>query len=117
MKFFAWIFGNKIEPGIKIPKSPHEIFPEIMHWKVGDKLSLNDDRTCDYYVYEGVSEEGTVFYKYFDGTELTVSVERARKFINCSLQNDKIKKEKQSTNEYMQLMKDFQKAYKEISGD
>jgi len=119
MKVFDWIFGEKIKPGetkLKIPKAPHEIFPDILHWKTGDKLTNNGDRKHAMYIFDGVNESGTVFYHYFDGTKYTIHIMAAiNHLINCSLINRDLSKKSESTKEYMQLMKDFQQAYREIS--
>ena len=118
MKFFAWILGNKIEPGIKIPKSPHEIFPKILHWKEGDEIENWKTFPQNYYHYKSVSEKGIVtLLNACSGTLEQFNIKKVSKMFNQSLHNRNISKEIEETEDYMQLMKDFQKAYKEISGD
>ena len=113
MKFFKNLFK-------KDNRSPHEIFPEILYWEKGDNLSDTGDRTHSLYTYDGINEKGIIYYRYFDGTRYECHVKDAIPSVfggltNCSLINRNVDRRAESTTEYMQLMKDFQQAYSEIS--
>ncbi len=114
IKIIKFLLGIKDKP--LSPLLPHEIFPEILKWEIGDKLSDNGDKEYSSYSYNGVNEKGTVFYMHdgYGGVAHTCDIKEAKKhLINTSLSNREIKEERQSIVEYSQFIKDFQKAYEE----
>ncbi len=113
-KVNMWPFKKKL----KIEKSPHEIFPGIMHWKINDRMSdpsVSDKLGHSFWFYDGVNEKGDVFFSDRSSTTIKVNINKIHRWFNLSLYKRGMNQEKQSTKEYMQLMKDFQQAYKEIS--
>jgi len=106
--FIKKIFGSG---RLKIAKSPHEIFPEIMHWEEWDELVIG----LQTYSYRSIGNDGNLYISRFGGVVEKINIKQAHNICNISLRNRRLHKEIDETEEYMQLIRDFQSAYKEIS--
>lgn len=93
-------------------KLPHELFPDILKWEIGDKLS--DIGTWSW-IFLGVNSDCIVFYEYLDGTKSSCSLKKAmRKFHNWSLKNREVEKSSLSVKDYNIFVRDFQREYEKI---
>jgi MoaA/NifB/PqqE/SkfB family radical SAM enzyme len=96
----------------KKSKEPHEIFPEIMHWEKGDRL--HDKYNCGR-EYIGINKDGTVLIQNYGDVDVLSIHEIKRDYTNITLLKDRCNPKSDKSDGYMQLLSDFQKAYKEIS--
>ena len=110
---------------------PHKIHPDVLHWKEGDELVymnvvLNgpfeididsyEEKNKKYGFYKSLSSEGYIIIEEKESGNL--SKYEFRKFIkaakNISFQNRIISLEIKGSNNYMELIESFQKAYTEL---
>lgn len=110
MKILEWFFpkltvAQAPEPE---PLSPHEIFPEILHWKQGDRIEMRDRGFT--WRFHSLHPDGTVYLKLFEDFERWGIKTIERKATNLSLRNREIQLELQETVEYQQLLQEFQNA-------
>lgn len=120
-------------------KPPHSWYPEILHWKTGDKIFCwNISKSIGYLkaessdaykylsengtgfgkamlIYKSVDEQGNIFLE--DEDEHLVQFEFWR-FIksarNESLKSRKLEERQKDSQEYMELMQNFQQAFDEL---
>lgn len=121
-------------------KPPHSWYPEILHWEVGDeirsidyeklenlsfveKLMLRIDSffekeviPINFYLYKGLTENGFIIVVQKESKRLfKISFQNFIKdAINLSFQERSIRQELNKSKEYMDLIKNFQKAYLEL---
>lgn len=110
---------------------PHKIHPDVLHWKEGDELVymnvvLNgpfeididsyEEKNKKYGFYKILTSEGYIIIEEKESGNL--SKYEFRKFIkaakNISFQNRIISLEIKESNNYMELIESFQKAYTEL---
>tara|TARA_R110001599_G_scaffold8255_1_gene39990 strand:- start:19723 stop:20121 length:399 start_codon:yes stop_codon:yes gene_type:complete len=113
----------------KLP--PHKLHPDVLHWREGDELVymnvvLNgpfeididsyEEKNKKYAFYKSLSSEGYIIIEEKESGNL--SKYEFRKFIkaakNISFQNRIISLEIKESNNYMELIESFQKAYTEL---
>lgn len=99
---FSWLLKKKF-------KYPHEVFPEIALWEEYD--CIVDVNQITEYQFVKVMEDGTVILNHFRDLK-KVSLSRVMWMTNKSLKNRRIKEEIKK-DDYMQFLRDFQRAYKE----
>lgn len=112
-------------------KAPHLLHPEILHWQTGDEIqtrnleargffrkmsAIEDGKLNLIYIYKGLTREGLIIVEDKESGKLHKTDFRKfiRKAKNISLDNRKIMMDMSESEEYMELMKEFQKAYKEL---
>lgn len=122
-------------------KPPHTWYPEILHWRTGDKIFCwNIARAIGYlkaksrdlykymsaveqmsggfgkanFIYKSVDEKGNIYLEY-DGETVTFEFWRFIKAAkNESLETRKLENHVQESEQYMELMKTFQRAFDEL---
>lgn len=118
----------------KQTKAPHLQFPEILHWQEGDIIKarnvgakniiskLNAIETGKFtkkYVYKGITRDGSIIVE--DQEDEIAHKVDLKKFLkkaeNRSLTNRNIYSDLDTSNEYMALISEFQKAYLELSNN
>lgn len=88
----------------------HELFPEVLHWHVGDEIAVGG------YTYKFISctIEGVFYLEHFGHLE-RFSLSRIRtETTNVSLRDREISAELKQSNEYMELLAQFQESVKEL---
>lgn len=115
----------------KETSAPHIEFPEILHWHEGDRIKARNVtmkgllskmtaiETGEYiliYIYKGITRDGFIIVEseadnVAHKTELKKFLKKAE---NLSLKNRSIYSDLESSNEYMKLMEEFQRAYLEL---
>ncbi len=126
------LFTNK-----KKGKAPHTWYPDILHWREGDKTycwnvlsalggkhswaefhryaSQGSSIAKAHFTFIGVDSEGKIFVKNESGNLLEFDFYRfIKKAKNESLVNRIIQDRVKGTENYMELMKDFQEAFDEL---
>lgn len=99
---------------LKTQKYPHEVLPEIVHWEEGDKIEGDGEFFCSYKRFKRVTEDGKIILSNF-GDLFEYRIEDARDHMfNRGLLGRKININLES-DQYQQFLKDFRKAYSEIS--
>lgn len=96
-------------------KAPHEIFPDLLHWEVGDEIdsySWLGSRT-----YKGASEQGAVFLEDAFGRATTISVRAAMRCRNESLLIRRQATMREDAQPYMDLISEFQRAYAQLEAE
>lgn len=110
---------------------PHKLHPDVLHWREGDELVymnvvLNgpfeididsyEDKNKKHGFYKSLSSEGYIIIEEKESGNLNKY--EFRKFIkaakNISFQNRIISLEIKESNNYMELIESFQKAYTEL---
>lgn len=110
---------------------PHKIHADVLHWKEGDELVymnvvLNgpfeididsyEDKNKKHGIYKSLSSDGYIIIEEKETGNLNKY--EFRKFIkaakNISFQNRIISSEIKESNNYMELIESFQKAYTEL---
>jgi len=94
--------------------APHEQYPEIMHWREGDEIrSSTHSHWFFWFKFISVTEDGTVYgdsilsdHKF--RCELWVIM---RDGSNLTLNDREISQELQRSNEYIELIKEFNAAF------
>jgi len=122
-------------------KPPNTWYPEILHWRTGDKIFCwNIAKAIGYlkgksrdlykymsdvehvsggfgkatFIYKSVDEKGNIYLEYEDETvqfEFWRFIKAAR---NETLVSRKLKSEVEDSENYMELMKTFQQAFDEL---
>ncbi|MFN1835148.1 hypothetical protein AB2B38_007800 [Balneola sp. MJW-20] len=119
-------------------KPPHTWYPEILHWREGDKIYCrNITRAIGYtkvksqdvakyiqpndvvgkvvFTYKSVAEDGTIYVEDMDGHMLHFEFWRFIKVsVNETLKSRKIQQKRQGSERYMELMQNFQEAFDEL---
>ncbi len=92
--------------------APHEQYPEILHWEQDDELS--SAAGCYYFI--SVTADGYVYvWDYLKDHKLKLSLIRVMATAtNKNLRDREINKKLKETNEYMELLENFQDAVKEL---
>jgi hypothetical protein len=115
-KFYPLQFEKLPEPKKEEAKSvykPTEIFPELVYWKVGDPIhEVSYDSWGCSRIYQGVSEDGTI-YMHFLGHQETTTVHALKrgKYVNGRLEKKRIDGE--LGNDLMKDIARFQELSKE----
>ncbi len=122
-------------------KPPHTWYPEILHWRTGDKIFCwNIARAIGYmkaksrdlyrymsaaeqmsggfgkanFIYKSVDEKGNIYLEY-EGETVTFEFWRFIKVAeNESLETRKLEDHVRDSEQYMELMKTFQHAFDEL---
>jgi len=127
------IFSNN-----KKGKPPHTWYPDILHWKEGDEIycwgimsafglmnfsmanyhkyvDSNSAKAKGTFYFKSVDENGNIFLKDEKGNIVQFEFWRfIKKARNESLKSRKIEKQVKESEEYMELMDEFQKAFNEL---
>lgn len=128
------LFTNK-----KKGRPPHTWYPDILHWREGDSIycwnvisALGNNKNSwpeihrytpkggsfakAHFKFIGVNSDGKIFAKDNDGHLLEFEFYRfIKKSKNESLANKLVQDRLKGTEDYMELMKSFQKAYNELT--
>jgi hypothetical protein len=97
----------------KSPKLPHEIFPELLRWQEGDKINTNGSGFT--YTFISCDEKGEFYLKRENFDDYwRFDLKKIQTLTNISLQNREIKAQIEQSDNYWQLLQEFQKAVKEL---
>ncbi|MEO9884735.1 MAG: hypothetical protein ABJR05_13590 [Balneola sp.] len=120
-------------------KPPHTWYPEILHWREGDTIycwnvmsALGSNKKSmaqihryipegggfakTHFKFSGVNSNGKIFVEDNDGNILEFQFYRfIRKSENESLANRMAQNRLKGTEDYMELMENFQQAYEELA--
>lgn len=121
IRIFVDLINNKKEKNKEAEQVglPHELCPEILLWKRGDKTKYGE--------LAGIGNDGTIFFKnsnYYAGGMGKTNIKNIVEdfgvhfsYFNISSEQRKLQEEldNQGT-DYIQYIQDFKKAYKEIKG-
>lgn len=96
--------------------APHEQYPEIMHWQKGDEIRSTASHNNFWFNLISITEDGMVYGKERLGDhkfrqKLWVVM---RDGCNLSLKDREIDVALSASNEYMELIAEFNKAFKEL---
>ena len=120
------LFTNK-----KKGRAPHSWYPEILHWKEGDEviarnvhpknpltklIAFESGKLNLTYIYRGLTADGRIIVEEKDSGEYhkLLFYKFVKKAKNITLKGRMITHELDTSNEYMELMQEFQKAYTEL---
>lgn len=112
-RLYRWLKSLFNANGISVsePLAPHERWPEILHWQPGDRFEWS---MSGWYELIALSENGQAYVsKITDGHKRVVSIARLIGR-NESLRDRRINQSVKSTAEYMELIRQFNIAYKEL---
>ncbi len=118
----------------KQTKAPHLQFPEILHWQEGDIIkarnvkvkgffsivsAMETDTLYMKYIYKGLTRDGFIIVEDESGGEAhkTPLKKFLKKAENISHNNRTVLSDLDTSNEYMILISEFQKAYLELSNN
>ena len=117
---------------------PHTWYPDILHWKIGDRINCwniaqaltgqkfdwatyhkytdGNSGTGQYvFNYRSVDESGKIFLEDEDGDLVVFQFYRFVKYSrNETLKSRKLEQQVLESNDYMELMSNFQKAFDEL---
>lgn len=91
---------------------PHERWPEVLHWRRGDKFEGTYDLRHTAYTLIAVQEDGYAVVQYFgdrDWAPISKLVGH-----NVSLRTRRVNEDLQQSNDYMELINQFKIAYAEL---
>jgi hypothetical protein len=105
---WKWLTGRKGASDM----APHQRWPEILHWKVGDVFERTYNLTHSRYKLIAVEEDGYAIVDYF-GERDWVPIGRLVGH-NVSLRTRRVNADIQNSTEYMELIRQFNVAFKEL---
>lgn len=110
---------------------PHKINSELLHWREGDEIiarnikitglvslltALETDNLNSHYYFKSFTKDGHIIVANKESGNLEKV--RLKKFLkhaqNISLKNRALKSDIENSEEYMELMEEFQKAFNEL---
>lgn len=91
---------------------PHERYPELLHWREGDSLRGR----LGWYYFISVTADGNVYaWDYLHRHKHKLKLRDVMGgLVNEDLRDREINEELKSSNEYMELLRQFQKAVEEL---
>lgn len=98
------------------PPAPHEQYPAIMHWQKGDEIRSTKSHNPFWFNLISITQDGTVYGQ----NELNEHKFRQPLWVvmrdgcNLSLKDREINEALKSSNEYMELIAEFNKAFAEL---
>lgn len=113
-----WNARNSVPSApIAVPNpAPHEQYPEIMHWQKGDEIRSTAIHNNFWFNLISITEDGIVYGK----ERLSDHKFRQRLWVvmrdgrNLSLKDREINEALKQSDEYMELIAEFNKAFKEL---
>lgn len=121
-RWFGFVPASEIKPltcpAPPRPLSPHEQWPEILHWQEGDEVKSDTSNSHNYFHFYllSITEGGMVYGKEWSTDhKLRQPLWMVmRDGSNLSLRDREIDEQLKTTNEYMVLLKEFNVAFAEL---